>query len=62
LVLPPTTESVAARQTLMTASRRDNVDGIDHLLTSAATTDESLMAHNGWGADKQVRFLESETT
>lgn len=39
LVLPSATDPVAAHQTLMTASRRDNVDGIDHLLTPAATTE-----------------------
>ncbi|MGH3756903.1 DUF5994 family protein [Actinophytocola sp.] len=39
LVLPPATDRVAAHQTLMTASRRDNVDGIDRLLTPAATTE-----------------------
>ena len=35
LVLPPGTEPVAAHRTLMTASRRDNTDGIDRLLTPA---------------------------
>ncbi|HEY7594473.1 MAG TPA: DUF5994 family protein [Actinophytocola sp.] len=39
LVLPSATDPVAAHQTLMTASRRDNVDGVDRLLASAATTE-----------------------
>jgi len=39
LVLPPATDPEAAHRTLMTASSRDNVDGIDRLLTSAAATE-----------------------
>lgn len=38
LVLPSVTDPATAHRTLMTASRGDNVDGIDHLLASAATT------------------------
>jgi hypothetical protein len=37
LVLPPDSDPVAAHRTLITASRRDNVDSIDRLLT--ATTE-----------------------
>lgn len=35
LVLQPATDSATAHETLMTAARRDNVDGIEHLLTPA---------------------------
>lgn len=38
LVLPPDTDPVAAHRTLMTASRRDNVDSVDRLLTLSAMT------------------------
>lgn len=36
LVVPPATDPVAASRTLVTASRRDNVDGIDRLLLATA--------------------------
>lgn len=39
LVVPPATDRRTAHRTLMTASRRDNVDSIDRLLTPTATTD-----------------------
>lgn len=35
-VVPPTSDPVAAHRTLITASRRDNVDSIDRLLTATA--------------------------
>jgi hypothetical protein len=44
LVLPPTTDPVAAHRTLITASRRDNVDSIDRLLT--ATTEPERATSN----------------
>jgi hypothetical protein len=44
LVLPPATDPVAAHRTLITASRRDNVDSIDHLFT--ATTEPERPAGN----------------
>jgi hypothetical protein len=69
LVLPSATDPVAAHQTLITASRRDNVDGIDHLLTAAATTNSDGSsastrragpAVRRTGADK-MRSAEGET-
>jgi hypothetical protein len=37
LVLPPGADPDAAHRTLITASRRDNVDSIDHLLAATVT-------------------------
>jgi hypothetical protein len=39
LVVPPHTDQATAHHIMMAASRRDNVDGIEHLLTSANTAD-----------------------
>ncbi len=57
LVLPSATDPVAAHRTLMTASRRDNADGIDHLLTSAATI-EPRRATSGLAGDSAVERWE----
>jgi hypothetical protein len=45
LVLPPGTDPVAAHRTLITASRRDNVDSIDRLLTATAEPERSTSDH-----------------
>ena len=39
LVLPPATSPSTAHEILMMAGRRDNIDGIDKLLTATATAD-----------------------
>jgi Family of unknown function (DUF5994) len=54
LVLPPGADPVAAHRTMITASRRDNVDSIDHLLAATtaaerATGDDS--AEERWEVD-----------
>jgi uncharacterized protein DUF5994 len=41
LVLPPGADPVAAHRTLMTASRRDNVDSIDGLLAATAAPERA---------------------
>jgi hypothetical protein len=41
LVLPPGADPDAAHRTLITASRRDNVDSIDHLLATTAAPEQA---------------------
>jgi hypothetical protein len=42
LVLPPGADPVAAHRTLITASRRDNVDNIDHLLAAITEPERTI--------------------
>jgi hypothetical protein len=44
LVLPPATDPVTAHQILMTATRRNNVDSVDQLLTSTPETERALVS------------------